>query len=1155
MSKLFSLLAVLLLSLGVLFLSPKVWAAQNSYVTIVNPVRGPDFWSLQNQKPRDAVLGEEQILNKYNLDATWLIRYDALKNADVLSALENAPKGSEYGIFFEVTPTLTKDAGVAYHQSGSWHSAASVFLSGYSTNDRQKLIDTAFEQFKSDFGFYPKSVGAWWIDSYSLSYMQQKYGIVSSLEVADQYSTDNYQIWGQYFEAPYIPAKKDVLHPASESADKLPIVIMQWAARDPVNGYGNGVAESTYSVQANDYMDYHNLGINYFGSLIDLYTKQPFNQINQVTAGLENSYSWAKYGREYEKQIQLLSQKQKQGQFQVSTMSDFSQNYLRQFLDVSPTQTVVATDPLGTGKRSVWFMDPFYRLGWFYNNQGSVIRDIHQYIAGQEELCLKTVCDSVDFATSATRVLDDVSFGQNVILDPGGINNFSFAQNNGNYDLTYTNQAGTVRKLEFLKRDISLDGKVSTVDGFILNALSKPAANEKYKLADDPQKAAQFQEELPPLIFNIIKFMLILALGFLLPGYLILGKVLKEENLLTEVFLSVGLGMAVFTVLSYVFYFLNLFWPIILSLLILDILFFSKKLFRDFKFRVKFGRWEAFYLILILAGTIFQIIPAFRTGWVFDYGMGFWGANSHDGVWHIALVNQLLNGLPVTNPAFSGVILKDYHYLFDLLLAQTYKLTAIPVTDLLFRFYPMLFSLLLGAGSLALSLKLFKSKLAALISLYFIYFSGSFGWIVEYVKGRGFGGESDFWANQMVSFNFNMPFASSLVLFISFLILFSIYINKKSKALFWSLVLISGSLVGFKSYAGILCLGALFFTLVWQFSRARDLSLFKLTLISGLFSLLFILPNFTLGTQFFIISPFWLIYSMINDPGRLGWQRLALGLQAYSARGDIIKLMIVNILGLVFFLGGNLGMKILGGFNLFWVKLENKTVKTFLIIFSLFSVLIPLVFIQAGNSWNIIQFFYYFMYLAALFSGTALVTLIRKFPKALALPLATLILILVPVNALASVNMYMGKNPHTFISPNELEALNFLSQEPPGNVLTNPYSPKVKDSLEDPRPIFAYDSTAYVSAFSKKPTYLEDEIEQQILQTDYISRKVAEKDFFNSMNDTRPQTLEKEKNFLKSNKIKYIYLLKYFNISIDEQNLNLKKIFENPEVAVYGSNN
>jgi len=91
---------ILVLFLLILVLSPKItYAASNSFVNIVNPVRGNDFWEDKNQKPKDAVLGELDILNSNNLLATWLIRPDVFNDQQSLNILKNASLNTRWDYF------------------------------------------------------------------------------------------------------------------------------------------------------------------------------------------------------------------------------------------------------------------------------------------------------------------------------------------------------------------------------------------------------------------------------------------------------------------------------------------------------------------------------------------------------------------------------------------------------------------------------------------------------------------------------------------------------------------------------------------------------------------------------------------------------------------------------------------------------------------------------------------------------------------------------------------------------------------------------------------------------------------------------------------------------------------------------------------------
>jgi len=308
-------------------------AADDKFITVVNPVR----ISIYNSDPVASIKAQYAVINKLNLPATWLVTYDVLNQPEIIAEFKKFSSNQEPGIFLEITPEFSKVAGVKYHNTGSWHFANAVFLSGYTQEERIKFIDTVFAKFKEQFGYYPISVGAWWIDSFSLNYMHNKYGIIANLGVADQYSTDNYQVWGTYWSIPYYPSKLHAGIPAGRVDNKIGVVILQWAPREPRRGYYS----SLYSTQ--DYFTTPKLDINYFSQLIDIFP--------QVTVGLESDFTPEAYGGEYTKQMQIVAQKTAT----KMTMKDFAKWYADKFPEVSPEQKIESDGML-------WYQSPFYRL-------------------------------------------------------------------------------------------------------------------------------------------------------------------------------------------------------------------------------------------------------------------------------------------------------------------------------------------------------------------------------------------------------------------------------------------------------------------------------------------------------------------------------------------------------------------------------------------------------------------------------------------------------------------------------------------------------------------------------------------------------------------------------------------------------------------------
>lgn len=405
--------------------------SSNQFITIVNPVRVSTY----TKDPVKSIASEYFEISKRNLPASWLFTYDVLENQEVADFAKQMDRQQDLGIFLEVTPNFAKKAGVIYNKTDSWHRSNSVFLSGYAQEDRKKLINAVFEKFKSNFGYYPKSVGAWWVDSFSLNYMKEKYGITSTLGCADQFYTDGYSLWGQYWSTPFYPSQNHSGIPARNIETKLDLVSFQWAARDPFNGY-SGEGASSYSTQ-----DYYtrNLPDEYYEKLIKLYALKNKNQFGQITLGLEGDFPEETYSGLYAKQLDTIKRISNRENINITNMKDFSEWYRQTFKDLSPSHVIETDDLLGQQVKSIWYQSPAYRIGLTYNweSQELKIIDWRTFQDNFQEPFYLTPNTELNLYINTPSLIDQISDPKSVWQIPvkGGVstsgNNEKFSLNIG----------------------------------------------------------------------------------------------------------------------------------------------------------------------------------------------------------------------------------------------------------------------------------------------------------------------------------------------------------------------------------------------------------------------------------------------------------------------------------------------------------------------------------------------------------------------------------------------------------------------------------------------------------------------------------------------------------------------------------------------------
>lgn len=564
-------------------------------------------------------------------------------------------------------------------------------------------------------------------------------------------------------------------------------------------------------------------------------------------------------------------------------------------------------------------------------------------------------------------------------------------------------------------------------------------------------------------------------------------------------------------------------------------------------------------MLLIILGVLSWSLVMVRSGLCWDAacasGLGFWGANGHDGIWHISLIKSLARN-SAEMPVFAGEKLANYHPGFDLLLAIIHKISRIPVEILYFQLTPPILAILIGLATYKFVLVWRKSRLdsarqartQALWALFFTYFAASFGWLVSLVREGRLTGESMFWAQQAISTLINPPFALSLLLLLLGLI--ALLELKKRFSLFHFLfaVFIFAILIEVKAYAGVLALLGLGLAILCKKNR-RLIFVFFASLVISL--LLFLALN-KKSVGLLVFRPFWFLETMMGLSDRLGWPRFQEAMVNYRLAKIYWKAVPAYLIAFLIFWLGNMGTRVLGAIVFCqWLKKFKKIgeIEIFLGTVILAGLFIPLFFLQKGTPWNTIQFFYYSLFFSAILAGLVVGEWFerQKTSWARILIVIGVVLLTIPTTFVTLKNHYLTGRPPAKISNQELEALGFLSQQPEAVVLTYPFDKEAAEKAvsHPPRPLYLYESTAYVSAFSDKPVYLEDEVNLNITGYDWPSRREKVLDFLNTLEQNQVR------KFLIENNISYIYWLKDQRAKLGETQLGITKIFENSEVNIY----
>lgn len=652
-------------------------------------------------------------------------------------------------------------------------------------------------------------------------------------------------------------------------------------------------------------------------------------------------------------------------------------------------------------------------------------------------------------------------------------------------------------------------------------------------------------------IYHLTTFILTSIFIFTTPGYYIIHKFNLYTSFWERIFLGTTLGLVLFSLLTYLQLFINL--PYFALLIILLVNYFALKDRKSLKRNIFFFTKKQLTILLItfFVGIAGQLVIIAPSGLTINGDLLFWSSHGHDGTWHIALMNELQKGYPLQNPSFAGEKLVNYHFFSDLAPAFFNYYFNIPKLDLYFRFFPFLFSILLGSSVFLVTQRLTKSFGSSIWAVIFTYSAGSFGYIVTYLQNRTIGGESLFWATQIYSSIGNPPQIAAFIIFLLFIFLLILYVKSRNNIpLALTCIFVAGSLITFKVYGGIVLLGSLFILSCFQIVY-RKFDLFLIFIGSLLFSLALYLPNSAKTSGFLILEPWWFIRTMVVASDKLNWIDLELRRQTYLSEHNYKRVFQLELMAFTIFLFGNLGMRLLGmiSFIKSSFKIFNDPLYLFFTSTILISFIAPLLFLQKGVAPNTIQFMQYSILLMGIFAGITTSQIINKVRSPLLQVVISVIIITlcVPTQISQIYDLY-AHPPHAKVITDEIIALEFLRKIPTKAVIVSaPYDQNL--SLGDAIPnIWDWFDTSYIAAFTEKLSYVSDYEQLDIMGYSYQGRIALQQKLFLTHNTSEFM------NILHTTNANYIYFPKILAPKVDLNQTTLKKIFSNNTIEIWKIN-
>ncbi|MCD9017321.1 hypothetical protein [Parachryseolinea silvisoli] len=357
---------------------------QPKIVNIVNFIRllEPRDPKITEDVLYQTVVKQVAILKKYKLPGTFLLQYDALMDGRYQKLLNGLDTTDfEIGAWWEIPQPMVEKAGMKWRGRYPWDWHADIgFSTGYTPEEREKLVDVYMSDFKSIFGYYPKSVASWFIDAHTLNYLYQKYKIVASANCKDQYGTDGYTLWGGYWNQAYYPSKINSYMPAQTEQNQIPVPVFRMLGSDPVRQYDQGLGHARQGVITLEPV-YGDAGGD--ATWVNWFFKEFVNgasmEFAYTQAGQENSFTWEGMAKGYEIQMPLIARLRDEKKVRVETLAASGKWFKEHYKLTPATAVTISEDMPGSDKKTVWFNSRFYRLNLLWESNTLRIRDIHLF--------------------------------------------------------------------------------------------------------------------------------------------------------------------------------------------------------------------------------------------------------------------------------------------------------------------------------------------------------------------------------------------------------------------------------------------------------------------------------------------------------------------------------------------------------------------------------------------------------------------------------------------------------------------------------------------------------------------------------------------------------------------------------------------------------
>jgi hypothetical protein len=534
-------------------------------------------------------------------------------------------------------------------------------------------------------------------------------------------------------------------------------------------------------------------------------------------------------------------------------------------------------------------------------------------------------------------------------------------------------------------------------------------------------------------------------------------------------------------------------------------------------------------LLVIIPAFVLYMLAVVPSGTYFCFesrcGLYFWGAHEHDANWHIALAQVAFKTIPFNVPIYAGEALRGYNFLLDIVMYGLWQV-GLPPLIAYFKLFPLLWfiffaiSLRVLANTIAKCVGWTRVTLLRACVYFFVFFGSSLGFLLTFRDGKGIDGALSRLTMQGPLNMTNLQFVFSVLCYAWAM---TLIIRESLERTFQGrtagiLALLLFLVAGLKFY-GLVALFpwyAFYFILLLKMRKFRIVPVFVVAcLLAGL--LAGVIFYDLLGSPSragIVFAPLKTVYPIVEDPNLFYNAFLTRGRYYLEQTGSFgAQYMRIILQTYLIFIVANLGTRLVfmmffAGYLLRQLARKRACSRYVFVLPAASSALVTTLFgtffVQKGEWWNTIQFFYFTTITASIFAGLGMYVFFQKLCRYRGMvraALMTLGIILISTTFLPNldtITTFAIPSRATYIPDQELRALKRLREEPFGVVLAP------GQIIRDERLLPQKRSSAYISAYSGHIEYVADSSQYGLLMIDSKKRhdRVRQRDctVFNDIN-------------------------------------------------------